>query len=197
MLLFVSPVLTCASKHVGRTSGFQHLCTYPDDRELQEEGIREHLTLTEDVEDEILLQTLACFVLVETSTRAHSFCSRYDFGPWPLLSKFSPQQIRANVSEAFMSTRAVMMNGFVFDELSSEVVTSLATSSHESGASIFFDPGVGLLVTKLFWACPCGRYVSNARQLAKRRRHRPYACSYSRKCILIVSILHLRGHQSW
>ncbi len=30
-----------------------------------------------------LRDTLLCFVLVGAS--AHAFCSRYDFGPWPLL----------------------------------------------------------------------------------------------------------------
>lgn len=111
---------------------------------LQDEGISEHLALTEDLDDEILLTTLVCFVLVEASTRSHTFCSRYDFGPWPLLSKFSPSQIRSKVSDAFMNTRAVMMNGFVFDELSPVVVSSLASGSQESGAIVFFDPGMPL-----------------------------------------------------
>jgi hypothetical protein len=108
---------------------------------VQEEGIQEHLTLTENVEDELLLHTLVCFVLVERSTRAHSFCSRYDFGPWPLLTHFSPDQVHGNVLEAFRNARTVMMNGFVFDELLPEVVSTLAGDSHRSGASIFFDPG--------------------------------------------------------
>lgn len=33
---------------------------------------------------ESLKHTLLCFVLVD-STASHAFCSRYDFGPWPLL----------------------------------------------------------------------------------------------------------------
>ena len=35
--------------------------------------------------DEALKETLLCFVLVNDATSAHAFCSRYDFGPWPLL----------------------------------------------------------------------------------------------------------------
>lgn len=35
--------------------------------------------------DEALKETLLCFVLVNDSSAAHAFCSRYDFGPWPLL----------------------------------------------------------------------------------------------------------------
>jgi hypothetical protein len=32
--------------------------------------------------------TLLCFVLVDADGK-HAFCSRYDFGPWPLLSGIS------------------------------------------------------------------------------------------------------------
>ena len=35
--------------------------------------------------NEELKETLLCFVLVDLVTSAHAFCSRYDFGPWPLL----------------------------------------------------------------------------------------------------------------
>ena len=35
--------------------------------------------------DEALKETLLCFVLVDDRSAAHAFCSRYDFGPWPLL----------------------------------------------------------------------------------------------------------------
>ena len=59
-----------------------------------------------------------------------------------------------------MRTRAVMLNGFVFDELAPEVVTSLATSSHTSGASIFFDPGGPPLLPLLRSAL--GTYMSQA-----------------------------------
>ena len=34
---------------------------------------------------ETLRQTLICFVLVNSQGQ-HQFCSRYDFGPWPLLA---------------------------------------------------------------------------------------------------------------
>jgi hypothetical protein len=112
---------------------------------MQEEGIVKHLSLTEGLEGDILLETLVCFVLIEASTRAHSFCSRYDFGPWPMLTRFSPKHIDSNVSDAFMQTRALLTNGCVFDELSPEVVAFLASTSHGSGATVFFDPGV------LFW----------------------------------------------
>jgi hypothetical protein len=33
-------------------------------------------------------RTLLCFVLVDAAGK-HAFCSRYDFGPWPLLGGVS------------------------------------------------------------------------------------------------------------
>lgn len=41
---------------------------------------------TMDVDD--VDQTLVCFVLVDPNSK-HAFCSRYDFGPWPLLGTMS------------------------------------------------------------------------------------------------------------
>lgn len=99
-------------------------------------------SLPED--DPILIQTLVCFVLVERMTREHTFCSRYDFGPWPLLSSFAPSDVSKGVLHHFTNTSAVMMNGFVFDELSPEVVSMLARQAHDSGAAVFFDPGAML-----------------------------------------------------
>lgn len=52
---------------------------------MQKEGVHEVRPLIGlDQLDESLKQTLLCFVLVAPDA-AHSFCSRYDFGPWPLL----------------------------------------------------------------------------------------------------------------
>ena len=52
---------------------------------LQAEGIRDIRPLIgEEQLDEALKETLLCFVLVAPNS-AHAFCSRYDFGPWPLL----------------------------------------------------------------------------------------------------------------
>ena len=51
----------------------------------QEEGIQDIRPLIDDKQlDEALKETLLCFVLVAPNS-AHVFCSRYDFGPWPLL----------------------------------------------------------------------------------------------------------------
>ena len=45
------------------------------------------------------------------------------------------------IVQALGSTKAVMLNGFVFDELSTDVVKALADCARTGGASVFFDPG--------------------------------------------------------
>lgn len=51
----------------------------------QEEGVARFQPLVPKAFDEALKETLLCFVLLDDRTSAHAFCSRYDFGPWPLL----------------------------------------------------------------------------------------------------------------
>ena len=52
---------------------------------IQKEGVRDLRPLIgSEYIDDSLKQTLLCFVLMAPDS-AHSFCSRYDFGPWPLL----------------------------------------------------------------------------------------------------------------
>jgi hypothetical protein len=53
---------------------------------MQEENVSTVERIADDINDAALDQTLICFVLVDTESSKHSFCSRYDFGPWPLLS---------------------------------------------------------------------------------------------------------------
>ena len=50
----------------------------------QEEGVGHIEALTPGSFAAELRDTLLCFVLVGPAF-AHAFCSRYDFGPWPLL----------------------------------------------------------------------------------------------------------------
>jgi hypothetical protein len=64
--------------------------------------------------------------------------SRYDFGPWPLLSFVDA--LPAGVSQVLQSTEALFVNGFVFDELPAEAVLAAATAQ-AAGAAVFFDPG--------------------------------------------------------
>lgn len=53
-------------------------------RSCQDEGVLHVEPLTPDSFAAELRDTLLCFVLVGPAS-AHAFCSRYDFGPWPLL----------------------------------------------------------------------------------------------------------------
>ena len=51
---------------------------------LQAEGVSRFQPLAPTAFNEQLRETLLCFVLIDAAS-AHAFCSRYDFGPWPLL----------------------------------------------------------------------------------------------------------------
>lgn len=53
-------------------------------RYVQAEGVRQFQPLAPTAFNKQLRETLLCFVLID-SLSAHAFCSRYDFGPWPLL----------------------------------------------------------------------------------------------------------------
>lgn len=53
---------------------------------VQEENVSTVEQIADDIDDVALDQTLICFVLVDIESSKHAFCSRYDFGPWPLLS---------------------------------------------------------------------------------------------------------------
>jgi len=83
-------------------------------------------------------RTLLCFVLVAPDAK-HAFCSRYDFGPWPLLSFV--RDLPHGVKEILDSTASLFINGFVFDEVPSEVVLAAAHQAQQAGAAVFFDPG--------------------------------------------------------
>ena len=82
--------------------------------------------------------TLLCFVLVAPNSQ-HSFCSRYDFGPWPLLSFV--KQLSPGVERVLDSTAALFVNGFVFDEVPAEIVLAAAKRAQRAGSAVFFDPG--------------------------------------------------------
>lgn len=111
----------------------------------------------------MLQQTLLCFVLVSPSG-GHVFCSRYDFGPWPLLQGAVdiPQPVMQvhyawwtaihivatyalSPTQMLQQTRALYLNGFVFDELEPTLVAAVARVARDAGAAVFFDPGTAEL----------------------------------------------------
>ena len=63
--------------HCKRAAHLKWLCP-------KEEGVIKVEPLAPSSFEEQLKQTLICFVLVDPAGK-HHFCSRYDFGPWPLL----------------------------------------------------------------------------------------------------------------
>jgi sugar/nucleoside kinase (ribokinase family) len=110
-------------------------------RVLEEERSGISSTMLDDdlFETKGLQNTLVCYVLVDKETNAHSFCSRYDFGPWPLFQNMST--LSKGAERALGRTRAVFVNGFVFDEVPEELVVHAARISQEHGAAVLFDPG--------------------------------------------------------
>lgn len=86
-----------------------------------------------------LQNTLVCYVIVDKETNKHDFCSRYDFGPWPLFDNMT--ELSAGAEEALRSTSAVFVNGFVFDEVPEGMVVRAAQLSQSHGAAVLFDPG--------------------------------------------------------
>ena len=84
-------------------------------------------------------ETLVCFVLVNSVTNEHSFCSRYDFGPWPLLQHV--HEMSRSAVDVLSQANAVFVNGFVFDEIPEELVVQATEMSQSHGAAVLFDPG--------------------------------------------------------
>ncbi|WIA29071.1 hypothetical protein OEZ86_011582 [Tetradesmus obliquus] len=120
--------------HVGNDTYGRYM-----DRVLQEERI-EAITriMPATLSGTDLDRTLLCFVLVDPEGK-HAFCSRYDFGPWPLLGGVS--SLPASVTQVLQSTAAVFTNGFVFDELPLELVKQAIRTASDAGAAVLFDPG--------------------------------------------------------
>lgn len=84
------------------------------------------------------ISTLLCFVLVDSNAQ-HTFCSRYDFGPWPLFD--SVKGLPDRVKVLLESTAALFINGFVFDEIPAPIILEAALHAQRAGAAVLFDPG--------------------------------------------------------
>ena len=83
-------------------------------------------------------KTLTCHVLRD-GEGGHAFCSRYDLGPWPLLSEV--RGVDDDAARALGRADAVFVNGFVFDELRPSAVRSAIAIAKANGAKVYFDPG--------------------------------------------------------
>lgn len=104
---------------------------------LQSEGVKCMEPVATGLRTAEQNRTLLCFVLVAGSQ--HTFCSSYDFGPWPLLSFVDG--LTPGVQQVLKETEALFINGFVFDEIPASVVVAAAEHAHQAGAAVFFDPG--------------------------------------------------------
>ena len=83
-------------------------------------------------------KTLTCHVLSD-GEGGHAFCSRYDLGPWPLLSEV--RGVDDDAARSLGRARAIFVNGFVFDELRPSAVRSAVAIAKANGAKVYFDPG--------------------------------------------------------
>lgn len=108
------------------------------DEVLKEEGVLATTRIAPAIYDPSLDQTLICFVLVDPNSQ-HAFCSRYDFGPWPLLQGIDGLPPAATA--VLRSSRAIFTNGFIFDELPLHIVQSACSDAIQHGSAVFFDPG--------------------------------------------------------
>lgn len=105
---------------------------------LSQEGVHLLPILAEDPQQQ-LFSTLLCFVLVAPETQTHTFCSSYDFGPWPLLPRMS--HLPPDAQSALANTSCLFINGFAFDDLPPEIVVESAREARKAGAVVLFDPG--------------------------------------------------------
>lgn len=105
---------------------------------LEREGVKMASSIVDDDLDHAY-PTLVCFVLVDQTTSEHAFCSRYDFGPWPLFH--SVTSLPEKAKKVLSNTRSVFINGFVFDEIPEDVVVNASKLAQAHGAAVLFDPG--------------------------------------------------------
>ncbi|KAK9814389.1 hypothetical protein WJX72_005061 [[Myrmecia] bisecta] len=105
---------------------------------LWEEGVYHLYPLAPHAFREELKRTLLCFVLIGPEAQ-HGFCSRYDFGPWPLLP--GVDSLTPATCKVLEDTHALFLNGFIFDELPARVVLEAVMHARRAGAAVFFDAG--------------------------------------------------------
>jgi sugar/nucleoside kinase (ribokinase family) len=65
--------------------------------------------------------------------------SRYDFNENPSLKEI--QKLSASAEACIQHSRALFVNGYVFDELAPSVVLAAMRCAQEAGGRVFFDPG--------------------------------------------------------
>ncbi|MQL98922.1 hypothetical protein Taro_031639 [Colocasia esculenta] len=108
---------------------------------LQKEGIG-MVGMNEDTKAagqySALYETLLCWVLVDPFQR-HGFCSRADFTQDPAFSWM--KELTKTVQLAIKQSKILFCNGYVFDELSPDLIVSALDCAISAGTTVFFDPG--------------------------------------------------------
>ncbi|ERN01387.1 fructokinase-1 isoform X1 [Amborella trichopoda] len=89
-------------------------------------------------ENSSFYETLICWVLVDPLQR-HGFCSRSDFSKDPAFNWMI--KLSRNVELAIRQSKILFCNGYIFDELSPDLIVSAINFASDVGTSIFFDPG--------------------------------------------------------
>ncbi|KAK3259205.1 hypothetical protein CYMTET_31787, partial [Cymbomonas tetramitiformis] len=105
---------------------------------LEAEGVELQQIAADAGLSENALRTLLCWVLVDPSNN-HAFCSRFDFKKTPFLSGYCT--LASEAKHTIQRSKALMMNGFMFDELEMEAVQETLDIAKEAGTALFFDVG--------------------------------------------------------
>ncbi|KAI5066771.1 hypothetical protein GOP47_0017299 [Adiantum capillus-veneris] len=101
---------------------------------LEKEGVQVIRLEEEDIQEE----TLVCWVLVDSNHR-HGFCSRFDFNKDPAFTWIKELPVCAK--ETILRSKVLFFNGFLFDELTPDMITLAVDFANETGCVVFFDPG--------------------------------------------------------
>eukprot|EP00250_Pteridium_aquilinum_P016743 c23270_g1_i1 orf=701-2221(+) len=122
--------LQCAALgHIGREKYGSFLYEI-----LEKEGVQVIPLEKENIQEE----TLLCWVLVDPDHR-HGFCSRFDFNKDPAFKWIKELPVCAK--EVIQKSKVLFFNGFVFDEITPEMITSTVDFANKTGCVVFFDPG--------------------------------------------------------
>lgn len=101
---------------------------------LEKEGVQ----VVRLQKDKIQEETLLCWVLVDPD-HCHGFCSRFDFNKNPAFKYI--KELPRCAKEVIQRSKVLFCNGFLFDELTPELITSAVDFASETGCLLFFDPG--------------------------------------------------------
>ncbi|KAH7424127.1 hypothetical protein KP509_12G091300 [Ceratopteris richardii] len=101
---------------------------------LEKEGVQVVGLDEKNIKDE----TLVCWVLIDSEHR-HGFCSRFDFNKDPAFKWMN--ELPKSAKDVIQRSKVVFFNGFVFDEITPDMIISAVEFANKTGCVVFFDPG--------------------------------------------------------